>query len=229
VGAPDPSPRERPEASPVECIDLDPIRAPFDDPARYLRRREAGRARVGKALGERWALRRVLTACGPIHSVLDCPCGPGRLFDLWASRGMTVLGLDRSPAMGVAGRSRLVELGARGHVMRATVEDLDRLGLPRVDLVASVRFVYYFDARARVALLERLARRSARWLLVQYKTNDTWKGRRNQRRGRNQGKHFLSHTEIRRELGAAGLTLVAFEPHGSLSDRALALARVRRP
>jgi ubiquinone/menaquinone biosynthesis C-methylase UbiE len=221
---------ERSAARGAGDVDLDPITAVYLDPERFLRRREGDLAtrakRFGKRLGERRALRRVLSACGPLETVLDCPCGMGRLFDSWTAQGMSVTGLDRSPAMVEAARDRLRALGREGHVIQGRVTDLDQADGQQFDLVASIRFLYYFDDGARPEVLRLLARRSRRWVLVQYKTSETWKGRRNRRQGRNQGKHPLSRAEIRSELAAAGLRLVAFEPHGPFSDRVLALAQL---
>jgi len=211
-------------------VDLDPIGAVFMDPERYLRRREGGLAalgkRFGKRIGERRALRRALDACGPLETVLDCPCGMGRLFPFWAARGLSVTGVDRSPAMVEAARAKLRALGAEPEVTHGRVTDLDDAFDRQFDLVTSIRFVYYFDAQARPEILRLLARRSRRWVLVQYKSSETRKGRHNRRRGRNQGKHPLSRSEIRAELAEAGLRLVALESHGPLSDRVLALAQV---
>lgn len=221
---------EAERAAATEGLDLDPIAALYPDPDRFLRRREGDLAtrakRLGKRLGERRALRKVLSACGRLETVLDCPCGMGRLFDTWTARGMSVTGLDRSPAMVEAARERLRDLDREGHIVQGRLTDLDHAVARQFDLVASIRFVYYFDGPARPEVLRLLARRSRRWVLVQYKTSETWKGRRNRRQGRNQGKHLLSKAEIRAELTQAGLRLVTFAPHGPFSDRVLALAQL---
>jgi SAM-dependent methyltransferase len=209
------------------AIDLDPVAGRFDDVARYLRRRERGFTRPWRRWGERRALRKILASCGPVRTVLDCPCGPGRLFEVWSGFALAVVGFDRSPAMLETARIRLRDSGIPGRVVQGRVEDLGRLVARKADLVASIRFAYYFDARSRPELLRILARASRRYVLVQYKTTESWRGRRNLRRGRNQRKHVTSLAEIRAEFEAAGLELLRFETHGPLSDRALALGELR--
>lgn len=108
--------------------------------------------------------------------------------------------------------------------MRGELAALPTLLDDPADLVACIRFLYYFARGARSALLRSLAAGSRRYVLVEYKTNETWRARRNARRGRGRGKHRCAAAEIRRELRAAGLEPVRLEPLGPLSDRVFALA-----
>ncbi len=193
--------------------------------AAYLRRRQGrGLGRL-KAWGERRALRRCLAAAGPLGSLCDCPSGPGRLFPVWAETGARVLGVDASPAAVSAARTALRRCGAPGRVL-----ELDLLRLPEaldagVDLTACIRFLYYFDRPGRIERLRVLAEVS-RLLLVQYRTSESVRARRNARRGRGLGKYALGRDEIRDELQEAGWRPMRFEALGPLSERLFVLAEL---
>lgn len=222
--APGPVRAPEPAETPAPEPGLRPHVPAFLDVDRYLARRSGGWSHPWRHWSERRALVRALARTAPIESVLDCPCGPGRVFWFWAERGVRVIGLDRSPTFTPVAQERLDALGLQGRIIQGEVADLGTLLPHRVDLVACIRFAYYFEPEDRPGLLRVLAAASRRYVLVQYKTTETWKGRRNQRIGRNQGKHFASLARIQDEVADAGLRMLAFVPHGPTSDRALVLA-----
>ena len=97
--------------------------------------------------------------------------------------------------------------------------------------MACVRFLYYFDRPTRIALLRKLGRLATRYLIVQYKTSDTFKGRRSQTRcetkfateDRGRRKYFCSDHDIAGEVREAGFQLLCVEHISWMSDRAFAL------
>jgi SAM-dependent methyltransferase len=191
------------------------------DVARHLRRRGGRIGQPWKAWGERRALRRCLEATERVRSLCDCPCGPGRLLPFWLERGLAVSAVDDAEAAVTAARARLAGHGRalRGDAFRLA----DVLGAP-VDLVASIRFIYYFDAPGREALLRALAAASRRYVLVQYRTCESWRARRNARRGRGRGRHALTRAAMDAELRASGLQPLRAATLGPLSDRVFVLA-----
>lgn len=201
----------------------------FDDPDGYLRLR-AGRPglRDAKRYFERRAIRRCLADAGRPGVICDAPCGPGRLFDLWRDGGATVLAADLSKDMVAAAMTALRRLGLAGQVRRGDAFNLAGLfGECSADVVACVRFCYYFDADRRVRLLRALARAARGHVLVQYKTRQTPRGlwnwlRGRLRRGRTR-KHHCTAAEIRDDARRAGLQLRRIQPIGPASDRVFVL------
>jgi cyclopropane fatty-acyl-phospholipid synthase-like methyltransferase len=201
-------------------------------PDRYLATRERSFL-VGavKRWAEGRAVRRGLEGLPDLRTVCDVPSGPGRLFPLWKRLGLSVLGVDLSaPMLGEAER-RLARLGLPGEVRLGDAFDL-ALSVPEgADLVSCVRFAYYFEREDRVRLLRSLATVSRRWLLVQYKTSLTPRGRRNLRRaaGDSAGRGIFSNRRfcdppgIAAEAEQVGLVLRRHAAIGRSSDRLYAL------
>jgi len=207
----------------------------FRDPERYreTRRPRGYWERWTKSASEYRTIDRCLDGLTGIETVCDIPTGPGRLFPYWQRRGYTVLGYDYSDEMVAAAGEALGEYGLEGEVKHADAFKLGELAPASADLVASVRFIYYFDAPSRVELLKSLAAASRRYVLVQYKTTETLKGHMNEARDaartrRPRPEHLAksgcSHAQILRELTAAGLVPIRIDPIGELSDRVYVLA-----
>ena len=205
----------------------------FRNPDKYMSERVNG-SPLGrmKRRTEQAALDRCLDEIGAVDSICDVPSGPGRLFPYWNERGVRrVHGVDVSGPMVEASREEHARLGLQGDAGPGDAFHLGEHLEEPVDVVASVRFIYYFDRARRVELLRSLASASRRWVLVQYKTNETLKGSQNQVREHSAGgrrsflRHFGSRDEIFTEIREAGLIPVRFEPIGEFSDRAFVLAR----
>src|SRR5690606_18426128 len=161
------------------------------------------------------------------------PSGPGRLFPHWKERGFTVYGVDYSDEMASASSDTHRKLGLDGSVAQGNAFELSGVLPEKPDLVASVRFVYYFDREKRIELLRSLAEASKRYVLVQYKTTQTMKGYINQSRNsearrkgreRHMAKIGCSHYEIIHEIYQAGLVPLRIEAIGEFSDRVFVLA-----
>jgi len=206
----------------------------FRDPDAYMKMRHrptlSGRAKV---FFEKRALDHCLAGLSDIRTVCDVPSGPGRLFWYWQERGLRILGYDYSEQMVEASAAALVALNADGKAGHANAFELTKALDEVPDLVASVRFIYYFDEEKRVELLRALAAASRRYVLVQYKTTETLKGHINRHRDMEAGKkprpeHLAkvgcSHYQMTREFARAGLLPLRVEPIGEFSDRMFVLA-----
>jgi len=216
-GRPSPLPRGNAEGRPAAY----PL---FVGPEEYLRFRDPPHA--GGAL-KRWLERRAIGRClgevGGVRRFCDVPCGPGRLFPAWRKWFPSVIGVELSDPMVEAAGRRLRALRIPGEVRKGDAFRLrEVLGEP-ADLVASVRFCYYFDRPDRVRLLRALAAASRRYVLVQYKTLRTPKGRRNAV-GRRTPKYYCSDEEVRAELAEAGLGPRKIVPISWASDFTFVLA-----
>jgi SAM-dependent methyltransferase len=68
-------------------------------------------------------LGKVFSEAGRVESVLDLGCGTGRHLELLAEAGHRVVGVDRSPTMVAAARSRLARFAPRAAVVESDVLD----------------------------------------------------------------------------------------------------------
>lgn len=206
----------------------------FRAPEKYMATRARGGLRGWlKARREHRALARCLKGLPGLRTVCDVPSGPGRLFALWRSHGLAVIGLDLAPEMtGSASRMHRA-LGLGGRVGAGDAFHLSAALPEGADLIACVRFMYYFDQRERIALWRSLAAASHRHVVVQLRTSETLRGQLvaarteanlRRRRARHLTRRLCSHADIAHEVAAAGLRLVRIVPMGELSDRVFVLA-----
>jgi hypothetical protein len=144
-----------------------------------------------------------------------------------------VVAFDLAEEMVAAARSCHEDLALDGEVAKADAFELVAQMPKRVDLVACVRFAYYFDRDSRVELWRALADVSERHILVQFKVSGSLRGkmqsvrralRPKRRRARRHPRHVLTRQEIEQEVALAGLRLVRFVRAGMFSNSAYALA-----
>ena len=185
----------------------------------------------------RWKHRRdeelvlaLLARSGPHASVLDLPCGTGRLFPALARAAPLVLGADLALEMMQAGRAARPEA-------RVPLFQADALRLPlaaqSVDALVSLRFLFHFEPAERVAMLAEFARVARRAVIVQVRLAASAKHLARGLRARvglaRRFRPAQGRAELTAELAAAGLELVELAPLSRLfSDKALVLARPRR-
>ncbi len=198
------------------------------NPAEFLKCRE-GRFISGflKRIAERRALNECLRGLENVTSVLDVPCGAGRLFSYWGSKMESVSGIDLSDEMLGEASNRHRKLNLNGMMKKGNAFELASHMEEYADLVSCVRFCYYFDAKKRQDLLASLKSASKRYIIVQYKTSETPKSRRNQKRVRpssRPAKYFCHPDQIANEIAQAGLLCKKIVPIGMFSDRAFVLA-----
>lgn len=200
----------------------------FTDPREYLRFRHKGLFGYLKHWFEWRALDRCLSGRRDLDSICDCPCGPGRLFHYWKRRFRHVDAVDLSDSMVDAASELHGRLGLSGSVQKADAFALRGALETPSDLVASIRFFYYFERPQRVDLLRSLSMASRKYVLVMYKTTATWRGRRNHARTQSSNhalpKKFCSYDEILSEVVEAGLQCLRIQPIGETADRVYVLA-----
>ena len=133
--------------------------------------------------------------------------------------------MDLSESMVDAARKNVADSGCPGEVLHGDIFSLPSLLKEVPDLVASVRFLYYFQREKRLELLRQMRSVCGTGLLVQYKTTDTLRGRRTFARGQRRSKtapYYATVEEIREELAECGLKDIRVRPIGQLSDRVYA-------
>jgi SAM-dependent methyltransferase len=136
------------------------------------------------------------------ETVLDAPCGAGRLFDVLESHGASVIGVDVSPGM--------LEQTPRG----ARVARGDVFALPfanaSFDAVVCCRLAHHVHGGDDLArLVAELARVARRWVLLSFWDSaslPTWRERVGLKRGEGpRGRVARSRREIGAVLRGAGL------------------------
>ncbi len=157
----------------------------------------------------RAVVRKTVNHFGGRPSVLDLPCGTGRITELLLDEGLTVIGGDISEAMmAVAGR-KLARFGDRVSFRRLDIDRLE-MGDNSVDLVTCIRLLHHLDSNARAQILKELARVSRRYVLINVAfSSPVYALRRRLKMLLGQGISASSSTwdEIRREAAEAGLRI----------------------
>lgn len=204
----------------------------FRDPDQYTKLR-VSHGPLGRL--KQWSELKALDAClsltEGVKTICDVPCGPGRLFYYWQRKGFRIHGRDFSQPMADAAQRLHSEQKLKGTVAAGDAFHLEGALPETPDMVASVRFVYYFESPERVQLLRSLGAASRRYVLTQFKSNETHRGRRNDARVRveKRGKHHCSNAQMIHEIRQAGLTPLRIQPIGEFSDRVFVLAEKPQP
>jgi SAM-dependent methyltransferase len=141
-------------------------RTKYDEPGRAARYARRSRTRDAEEID---LVRRVLLGRGVPRSVLDVPCGTGRLSAHFLALGATVRSADLSPSMRAEAERRLA---GRAGWLGAFAFDLDEDPPPRgwvSDLVVCFRFLHHLPGEsARARVLSTLASLSSRDVLVSF-------------------------------------------------------------
>ncbi len=202
----------------------------FGSPGEYLKVRK-GKLVLGffRRRLEMRAIDKCLKVLPDIHGVCDIPCGPGTLFPYWRKKGYKVVGADLSDRMIEAALDRVKHLNLEGRVIKCNAFTLENcLKEDEVDLIASVRFFYYFEKNKRIELLGAMGQLSRKYLLVQYKTWETRKGRLNLKKA-GPNNQLCSMKEILEELEVARLDCIKIIPTSPAgSDRVFVMAANRK-
>ncbi len=206
----------------------------FGSPEEYLE------VRKGKFLFgffKRWFEMRAIDKClkdlPDVHSVCDIPCGPGTLFPYWHKKGYKLVGADLSDRMIEAAGNIFKHLNLEGRVIKCNAFTLkNSLKEDEVDLIASVRFFYYFKRDKRIELLKTMGEVSRKYLLVQYKTTETRKGKQRFKKVSSSDLpsfiQLCSSEEILEELRLACLDCLKIVPISQASERVFVMAANRK-
>jgi ubiquinone/menaquinone biosynthesis C-methylase UbiE len=168
---------------------------------------------------ERRIFARFFARLGRCRTVLDLPCGAGRLFDLLQSNADHVLEADWSITMLDLDRKDH-DSGARGYLRCSALE----IPLPdrAVDVVVSVRLSHHFDAHEdRLAHLRELFRVADRGVIVTFFSHHSLKNVLRRVRAPFDGKtpkNTLRTAEVVALAAACGFTLVEARPLSRLGS-----------
>jgi SAM-dependent methyltransferase len=158
----------------------------------------------------RWREERVivqaLSGLPPGSTVLDAPCGTGRLIALLRRRGFRPTGCDISIAMMTVAREQLT---SPGYKVPLVTSDVQHLPYPEkaFDAALCVGLLMHLDADARVGALRQLALVARDRLVVQYGCLDGFNRARARMTGRPAGnvRYAVSEAEMRMDFERSGL------------------------
>jgi len=180
-------------------------------------------------LGARWEMKltiKALTHAGKMLAlptekplsdltVLDYPCGAGRLATMFASRTAGYIAGDHSPHMVELTSQTLKKVGLGNKLINTTVGDIKQCDLPDqcVDIAACMRLLHHFpDQKDRVKILSQLHRVSRHALIVTYHNAESLKQKRYIRKCKKVGKPcsrvILSPQQFKEEAIQAGWDFV---------------------
>jgi len=146
---------------------------------------------------ERAIFQRLFAALGPSPTLLDVPCGAGRLFDLFSTQAARVIEADYSPSM--------LRLNAADHARAASAYvRCSALAIPfadrSVDTVVSVRLNHHLARKEdRERHLRELLRVADRAVIVSYFSHyslKNWLRRVRQPFNRKGRKHTLTTSRL---------------------------------
>jgi len=185
-------------------------------------------ARPARRDAEEWGVvARLLADVTFPRTVLDAPCGTGRIAARFLERGAAVRLADLSPDMLALARATADAAGDRAGpvlgVERLDLEETPPADAPRHDLVVCLRFLHHLGTEAlRARVLASLAARSAARVIVSFhhpvSVHNLMRAVRLVGTGRRGDRHAIGLSRLVREAARAGLVF----------ERAEALARYRR-
>lgn len=200
---------------------------PPNDPAGYAGRSKYDPARAARYAArsarrhaEEWALlSRILRSVPAPATVLDAPCGAGRVARELLAAGARVRLADLAPAMLAHAREAV---GAHPHCLGVEVLDLEApvpADAPLHELVVCFRFLHHLpDPATRARVLASLAGRSSRWVLVSFhhpaSVHHLARGLRRLLTRRRGDRHALTLGALVREAAPHGLRLHASDALG---------------
>ncbi|MFA4043594.1 MAG: hypothetical protein HZRFUVUK_000366 [Candidatus Fervidibacterota bacterium] len=115
----------------------------------------------------RRAIRFASSLGSPIKSVLDIPCGTGRMFELFSSEGIKFVGADISLAM-IAEAMRKPN---KECMLALVVCDAEAIPFKdnTFDAVVCIRFMFHVPRDVQLRILREMRRVSKRWLIVEFR------------------------------------------------------------
>jgi ubiquinone/menaquinone biosynthesis C-methylase UbiE len=145
-------------------------------------------------------------------SLLDVPCGTGRIAQVLLEWGFRVTAADISQEMIHVAQSRMAAAGRKLPAMRGSADALPFTD-ESFDAVLSMRFLPHISSEPRRLMLKEMARVSRRWVFFSNSFSSGWyKSRRavKRRLGHQAPTRYpVTESEIREDLRYAGLKEIA--------------------
>ena len=159
---------------------------------------------------DRQSMLAVLTELTPGMTILDAPCGTGRMSRLFLEKGLKVIGGDVSAQMMAVARKRLGD--TKGEIGFCRM-DLTRLPLQDASVAGafSIRFLPHIKPSERVLMLRELRRVARKWVVISISVSSPWHRLRRKIRDwlglPKSVRYPATLREIEAELQQSGLTI----------------------
>lgn len=176
--------------------------------AAYRRKYERSWTRRLSHRREMSVVRQALDRAVVRGSILDVPCGAGRLLPLLLEAAPKVVAVDLSAAMVGEAQAAIAEHPRAGDVSFA-VAAADALPLRsgEVDTAVCHRLLHHMgEASERAGVLAELARVAGRRVVLSFSDDTTLKSRLQRRRGLRRNRHLLTPAALCAEAAVHGLT-----------------------
>ena len=158
-------------------------------------------------------------------TVLDYPCGAGRLATMLASHTAGYMAGDHSPHMVELTLNTLKEADMEDKILGSTVGDIKHTDLDDncVDLATCMRLLHHFpESSDRIKILEEHNRVTRHALIVTFHDSETIKQQRYLRKrkkaGKPAGRVIFSHDQFKDEASQAGWKFVTSWQISSLTS-----------
>lgn len=151
---------------------------------------------------------RALARAGARGTLLDCPCGAGRLTPTLLRHADRVICADISQAMVDEARDALGPL-AEGDAVSFLTAPASEIPLEdgAVDTAVCHRLIHHMAApEERAAVFREMARVAARRLVISFSDDSTWKAKSQKRRGVDRRRSALMPEQLFAEAAVHGLT-----------------------
>lgn len=124
---------------------------------------------------EKTAIEKALSKISGIQTVLDIPCGTGRITEFLLSKGFKLTGLDISGSMIDVAKERLKQFS---NLEKLAVGDAENIlfGDSSYDLVTSIRFFGHIPHDTKLIVLREFMRISKKYIIVGYAMKNTIRG-----------------------------------------------------
>ena len=181
------------------------------DKADKYTQRKSGKNRQEMAL-----IKSALPALNNVKTLLDAPCGTGRMTIMLSRNGYQVTGIDLGKAAVDVAKRELAKAGCDAELLQADIEHLP--WPPRhFDAVLCFRLFHHFpDARTRAAMIHHICDAADNYVLLSYLSPWSWTALRRQLRryltGRKSVQHHTSLNEIADYFTREGFSLVKNYP-----------------
>ncbi len=171
------------------------------------------------------------------RSILDMPCGTGRMFPFLSDLGFDVYSADSSPFMVEQAKENLAALGMRVNPAKFAVADAFKTDFDdgQFDIVLCNRLLHHFSSpESRQAILKELRRIAKHFVIVSFFHNASWDAMTFWM------KHFFRGTAptdripqklttLKQDIDAAGLELIEVKhPRKFISKQCYLLLRPKR-
>src|SRR3989304_8110858 len=103
-----------------------------------------------------------------MKSVLDIPCGTGRMFPLFLNNKITFTGADLAGEMMKVAKKRFGQSGLMQGMVRCDAENLP-FKTKSIDSVVSIRFLFHIPESVRRNMLREMTRVSKSCLIIDYR------------------------------------------------------------